>query len=88
MRSTPLTEYSAMPYIIKKRGDKFRIIDKNTGKVARRSTGKPVDGGGKKTKSAVMPQMQAMNIEYAKERGAKIPPAPKKKKAKPKRKTY
>jgi hypothetical protein len=63
-----------MPYVIKKRGDKYRIVDKMTGRVARREGGKPADGGGKASKAALKPQMQAMNISYAKKRGVDIPP--------------
>lgn len=55
-----------MPYKIGKKGDKYRILKKSTGGIAKNKSGTAVDGGGKKSKAALTPQLQAMNISYTK----------------------
>jgi len=62
-----------MPVIIKKRGDRFRIVEKNTGKIAKNKAGTALDGGGHKSKAAADKQRSAVNISQARKRGAKIP---------------
>lgn len=62
-----------MPVKVTKRGDKFRIIESETGKIAKNKGGTAIDGGGKKSRSAVQKQASAVNISMARKRGAKIP---------------
>ena len=62
-----------MPLTVKKRGEKYRVVEVNTGKIAKNASGTALDGGGKKSKSAVMKQAQAINISQARKHGAKIP---------------
>jgi hypothetical protein len=61
-----------MPLIVKKRGDKYRVIEKNTGRIAKNQAGKSLDGGGK-SETAATKIMQAVNISQARKRGHKIP---------------
>jgi len=61
-----------MPLIVKKRGDKFRLIEANTGRIAKTATGKAVDGGGKSTESAIKRQIRAINISKARRKGHRI----------------
>lgn len=53
-----------MPYSVKKRGEKYRLLDQN-GRIAKTKNGKAMDGGGKKSKAAVERQMTAINISEA-----------------------
>lgn len=62
-----------MPLTVKKRGDKFRVVETDTGRIAKNAAGSALDGGGKKSKTAVLKQAQAVNISQARKRGAKIP---------------
>lgn len=62
-----------MPTVVKKRGDKYRVVEEATGRIARNKAGTPVDGGGKKSKASVQKQATAINISQARKRGAKIP---------------
>lgn len=50
-----------MPVKVLKRGDKFRIIESATGRIAMSDGGKAVDGGGHKTKSKAKRQARAIN---------------------------
>ena len=62
-----------MPVVTKKRGDKYRVIEKETGKIAKNKTGTSLDGGGHKSKAAAEKQASAVNISQARKRGRKIP---------------
>lgn len=62
-----------MPLTVRKRGEKYRVVEKDTGKIAKNAAGTALDGGGKKSKAAVEKQAQAVNISQARKRGAKIP---------------
>jgi len=62
-----------MPYLVKKINDKYRLVERDTGKIAKNQAGTPIDGGGKKTKSPLTKQMQALNISYARDKGIDIP---------------
>lgn len=53
-----------MPVSIKEAQGVFRIVEMG-GKLVKRS-GKPVDGGGHKTRAAALAQMQAINISLKK----------------------
>ena len=48
-----------MPFKVLKRGDKFRLIDES-GRIAKNKNGTAIDGGGKKSKSAVERQARAI----------------------------
>ncbi len=50
-----------MPITVRKIGDKFRIIEKATGKIAKTSKGNPVDGGGHSSKAMAKRQERAIN---------------------------
>lgn len=62
-----------MPYKVAKRAGKYRIIEANTGRIAKNKGGTALDGGGHKTKPKADKQESALNISYARKRGAKIP---------------
>lgn len=61
-----------MPLTVKKRGDKYRVVEAKTGKIAKNAAGTALDGGGKKSKPAVEKQAQAVNISQARKRNTKI----------------
>lgn len=61
-----------MPLTVRKRGDKYRVVEAKTGKIAKNAAGTALDGGGKKSKSAVEKQAQAVNISQARKRNTKI----------------
>ena len=48
-----------MPYEIRKKGDKYRLVDKN-GRIVKNKDGTPIDGGGKNSKAAVQKQNAAI----------------------------
>lgn len=62
-----------MPLTVKKIKDKFRVVEKNTGKIAKNKAGTAIDGGGHKSESAAKRQMSAVNISQARQRGHDIP---------------
>lgn len=62
-----------MPYQTKKIKDKYRVVEAGTTKIAKNTAGTAIDGGGKTTKSAIDKQTVALNIQYAKKKGHKIP---------------
>lgn len=62
-----------MPIVPKKIRGKWRGVEKDTGRIARRPDGGPIDMGGFKTKPAVMRRISVVNISQARQRGAKIP---------------
>lgn len=49
-----------MPVKIAKRGNKYRLVEKD-GKIAKTKTGKAVDGGGKASKAELAKQQRAIN---------------------------
>ena len=53
-----------MPVSIKEAQGMFRIVEQG-GKLVKRN-GKPVDGGGHKTRAGALAQMQAINISLRK----------------------
>lgn len=53
-----------MPYKIAKRGDKYRILDKQ-GKIAKNKGGSAMDGGGHKSKPAAERQVNAVTMSKA-----------------------
>ena len=57
-----------MPLTVKKRGDKYRVVEVNTGRIAKNAAGTAIDGGGKKSRAAVLKQAQAVNINQSKRR--------------------
>jgi len=61
-----------MPLKVSKRGDKFRVVEADTGHIAKNQAGTALDGGGKKSKSAAQKQASAVNISQARKRGARF----------------
>ena len=62
-----------MPLTAKKRGNKFRVVETSTGKIAKNKAGSALDGGGHSSEGKAMQQAAAVNISQARKRGAKIP---------------
>ncbi len=62
-----------MPVKAAKRGDKFRVIETNTGKIAKNQANKALDGGGHASQAKAQKQASAVNISQARQKGAKIP---------------
>lgn len=50
-----------MPVKVAKRGEKYRIVEASTGKLARTKKGAAVDGGGHKSKEKAQKQARAIN---------------------------
>lgn len=50
-----------MPVKVRKRGDKYRIVE--GGKLAKSKEGKPVDGGGHRSRRKAERQQRAINSE-------------------------
>jgi hypothetical protein len=50
-----------MPVTVKRLKDKYRVCDCETGKIARSSTGKPVDGGGHSFEAKCARQCEHVN---------------------------
>ena len=61
-----------MTATVQKRGNKYRVVEKATGSLVKKSN-KPVDGGGHASKPAADKQASAINISQARKHGAKIP---------------
>ena len=55
-----------MPVTTAKRGDKYRVIEKATGRIAKNQAGTALDGGGKASKAAAQKQAAAVNISLSK----------------------
>lgn len=55
-----------MPVKVVKRGEKYRLIDSDTGRIAKNKAGTAIDGGGKKSRSAVARQASAVNTSLSK----------------------
>lgn len=50
-----------MPVKAVKRGGKYRVIEADTGRIAKHKSGTPVDGGGHKTREKAERQSKAIN---------------------------
>lgn len=62
-----------MPLIVRKRRDKYRILESETDRIARGRTGKALDGGGRRSPTSLRKQAAAINIAQARKRGHEIP---------------
>jgi hypothetical protein len=62
-----------MPLIVRKRGEKYRILERDSGRIARGPTGKALDHGGSRSASSLRAQAAAINIAQARKRGHEIP---------------
>lgn len=62
-----------MPLIVRKRGDKYRILESDTNRLARGRTGKALDRGGSRSSTSLRKQAAAINIAQARKRGHEIP---------------
>ena len=62
-----------MPVRVSKRNGKFRVVETETGRIAKNKAGTAIDGGGHKIESAAQKQSSAVNISQARKKGAKIP---------------
>lgn len=55
--------------VVRKRGNKYRLVDKKTNRLVRVGKDRtPVDGGGHKTKDLAMKQMLAVYEAFGRER--------------------
>ena len=54
-----------MPVTIKKRGDRYRIVEEDGGKLVMSRGGKPVDGGGHVRKRRAGAQVAAINMNMS-----------------------
>ena len=50
-----------MPVKIAKKGNKFRLVESSTGRIAKNQGGTAIDGGGRASKAALEPQRKAVN---------------------------
>ena len=55
-----------MPVKTEKRGDKYRVVEAKTGRIARNRSGTPVDGGGHASKAQASSQARAVNANTGK----------------------
>lgn len=62
-----------MPLIVRKRRDKYRILESDTGRIAKGQTGKALDRGGSRSPTSLRKQAAAINIAQARKRGHEIP---------------
>lgn len=58
-----------MPLTTEKRGKKWRVIEKNTGKIAKNAAGTAMDGGGHSTQNKAKSQIRGINISKARKAG-------------------
>jgi hypothetical protein len=64
-----------MPVKVEKKGDKYRVVEAKTGKVAKNKGGTALDGGGYSSKAKAVKQAQAVNMSMERKKGnKKIPP--------------
>lgn len=59
-----------MPVSTRRIGDKWRVVEAKSGKIAVNSAGTPVDGGGHKSKSQAIRQVGAINTPKESKRSA------------------
>jgi len=57
-----------MPVKVAKKGDKFRVIEAKTGKIAKNKAGTAIDGGGHATMAQAVKQVGAVNTPRGKKR--------------------
>lgn len=57
-----------MPIVVRKQGSKFRLVEKNTGRIAKNSAGSAVDGGGHSSQSSAQKQVNAINVSKHKKK--------------------
>lgn len=50
-----------MPVTTRKRGNKHRVVKKNSGRIEKTKTGRPRDGGGHRSKAKARRQARAIN---------------------------
>lgn len=60
-----------MPVMVRKMGNKYRVVEKSTGQVAKNDAGTPVDGGGHGSAGAAARQASAINISLHKRKSKK-----------------
>lgn len=58
-----------MPVKTKKRGKKYRLIESDTGRIAKNAAGTAIDGGGHSSKAKSDRQAAAVNSNIARKRG-------------------
>ena len=58
-----------MPVEVKRRGDKFRVVEKSNGRISMSIKGNPKDGGGHASEAAAERQARAIN-EGRKKKGS------------------
>ncbi len=61
-----------MPVKVVKRGGKFRVVESDTGRIAKNKKGTAV-GKGSSSRAKAQAQASAINISQARKRGARIP---------------
>lgn len=54
-----------MPVKTVKRGDKYRVVESGTNRIAKNDAGTAIDGGGFKSKSAATKQVAAVNASIS-----------------------
>jgi len=57
-----------MPVKVKKQGNKYRVVEADTGKVAKNNAGTAIDGGGHSTRAMAIKQVGAVNTPKRKRR--------------------
>lgn len=62
-----------MPVKAVKKGDRFRVVESDTGRIAKNKAGSAIDGGGHSSKGKASKQASAVNISQARKQGARIP---------------
>ena len=61
-----MTGENDMPVKVQKRGDVYRVIEADSGRIAKTMNGNPRDGGGHGDRDKAMRQARAMNMAIAK----------------------
>ena len=57
-----------MPVTTAKRSGKFRLIESNTGRIAKNKANKALDGGGHESEAQAKKQASAVNISQSRKR--------------------
>lgn len=57
-----------MPVEVRRKGGKYRLVEAETGEIAKTPKGNPRDGGGHKSRGPVAAQARIIN-EYLREKG-------------------
>lgn len=58
-----------MPVKIKPMGGKWRVVEANSGKIAKNKAGTALDGGGHSSKDAALKQVGAVNSSLERRKG-------------------